>query len=47
MKKMFAAVSVMQLVDRGLVDLEKPVVNDLLSFDMADPRYNKITVTMP
>ena len=44
--KMFAAVAVMQLVDRGLVDLEKPVVNYLPSFKMADPRYDKITVKM-
>jgi CubicO group peptidase (beta-lactamase class C family) len=44
--KMFAAVAVMQLVDRGLVDLEKPLVEYLPSFKMADPRYRKITVRM-
>jgi len=44
--KMFAAVAVMQLVDRGWVDLEKPVVDYLPSFKMADPRYDKITVRM-
>jgi CubicO group peptidase (beta-lactamase class C family) len=44
--KMFAAVAVMQLVDRELVDLEKPLVHYLPSFKMADPRYDKITVKM-
>ena len=44
--KMFAAVAVMQLVDQGLVDLEKPLVQYLPSFKMADARYNKITVKM-
>jgi len=44
--KMFAAVAVMQLVDLGLVDLEKPLVQYLPSFKMADPRYDKITVRM-
>jgi CubicO group peptidase (beta-lactamase class C family) len=44
--KMFAAVAVMQLVDQGLVDLEKPLVQYLPSFKMADPRYDKITVRM-
>jgi CubicO group peptidase (beta-lactamase class C family) len=44
--KMFAAVAVMQLVDRGLVDLEKPLVQYLPSFKMADPRYDKLTVRM-
>jgi CubicO group peptidase (beta-lactamase class C family) len=44
--KMFAAVAVMQLVDRGLVDLDKPVVQYLPSFRMADPRYQRITVKM-
>lgn len=36
--KMFAAVAIMQLVDRGLVDLDKPLVNYLPSFRMVDPR---------
>ena len=44
--KMFAAVAVMQLVDQGLVDLDKPLVQYLPSFKMADPRYDKITVKM-
>lgn len=44
--KMFAAVAVMQLVDQGLVDLEKPLVHYLPSFRMADPRYDQITVRM-
>ena len=44
--KMFAAVAVMQLVDQGLVDLEKPLVQYLPSFKMADARYDKITVKM-
>ncbi len=44
--KMFAAVAVMQLVDQGLVDLDKPLVHYLPSFRMADPRYDRITVKM-
>jgi CubicO group peptidase (beta-lactamase class C family) len=44
--KMFAAVAVMQLVDQGLVDLEKPLIQYLPSFKMADARYDKITVKM-
>jgi CubicO group peptidase (beta-lactamase class C family) len=44
--KMFAAVAVMQLVDQGLVDLNKPLVQYLPSFKMADPRFDKITVKM-
>ncbi len=44
--KMFAAVALMQLVDRGLVDLKKPVTTYLPSFKMADPRYQQITVEM-
>ena len=44
--KMFAAVAVMQLVDLGLVDLDKPLVKYLPSFRMADPRSDKITVRM-
>ncbi|MCX5838436.1 MAG: serine hydrolase [Deltaproteobacteria bacterium] len=44
--KMFAAVAVMQLVDQGLVDLDKPLVQYLPSFKMADPRYDKISVRM-
>jgi CubicO group peptidase (beta-lactamase class C family) len=44
--KMFAAVSVMQLVDRGLVELDRPVIDYLPTFTMADPRYAQITVRM-
>lgn len=44
--KMFAAVAVMQLVDQGLIDLEKPLVQYLPSFRMADARYDQITVKM-
>ncbi len=44
--KMFAAVAVMQLVDKGLVDLDRPLVQYLPAFRMADPRYTGITVRM-
>ncbi|MBN2437171.1 MAG: beta-lactamase family protein [Deltaproteobacteria bacterium] len=44
--KMFAAVAVMQLVDRGLVNLEDPLVKHLPTFRMADARYDGITVRM-
>jgi CubicO group peptidase (beta-lactamase class C family) len=44
--KMFAAVAVMQLVERGLVDLDAPLVRYVPSFRMADPRFAEITVRM-
>ena len=44
--KMFAAASVMQLVERGLVELDAPLVHYVPSFRMADPRYTNITVRM-
>jgi CubicO group peptidase (beta-lactamase class C family) len=44
--KMFAAVAVMQLAERGLVELEAPLVRYLPGFRMEDPRYDRITVRM-
>ncbi|MEW6548779.1 MAG: serine hydrolase domain-containing protein [Spirochaetota bacterium] len=44
--KMFAAVSAMILVDRGLVDLDAPLSRYIKDFAMADPRYKEITVRM-
>ncbi len=44
--KMFAATAVMQLVDRGLVDLDAPLVRYVPSFRMLDPGYRGITVRM-
>ena len=44
--KMFAAAAVMQLVERGLVELDAPMVRYVPSFRMADPRYTNITVRM-
>lgn len=44
--KMFATTAVMQLVDAGLVELDKPVVQYLPSFTMASPQYRQITVRM-
>ena len=44
--KIFTTVAVMQLAERGELDLDKPVVQYLPSFKMADPRYKDITVRM-
>ena len=44
--KMFAAIAVMQLVDRGVVDLDTPLVTYLPAFRMAAPGYENITVRM-
>ena len=44
--KMFAAIAVMKLVDRGVVDLDTPLVTYLPAFRMASPGYENITVRM-
>jgi len=44
--KMFAAASIMLLVDEGKVALDNPVTNYLPEFTMADERYQDITVRM-
>lgn len=44
--KMFATVAVMQLVEQGKVSLDKPVINYIPEFSMADSRYKDITVRM-
>lgn len=44
--KMFVTASVMKLVDEGKVELDKPVVDYIPEFSMADERYKKITVRM-
>ena len=44
--KMFAAIAVMKLVDRGVVDLDTPLVTYLPAFRMADAGYENITVRM-
>ncbi|MCR5249480.1 MAG: beta-lactamase family protein [Lachnospiraceae bacterium] len=44
--KVYATAAVMQLVDRGLVDLDVPVTEYIPDFKMADPRYKDITVRM-
>src|SRR5437667_3971501 len=44
--KMFAAIAVMQLVDRGVVDLDTPLVTYLPAFRMAAAGYENITVRM-
>ena len=44
--KIFTAVAVMQLVEAGRVELDKPVTAYLPAFKMADPRYKDITVRM-
>lgn len=42
--KPFVATSIMQLVERGKVDLDAPVVRYLPYFKLHDPRYASITV---
>ncbi len=44
--KIFTTVAVMQLVDAGLVQLDKPVTTYIPEFTMADERYKNITVRM-
>lgn len=44
--KMLAAISVMILSDRGLVELDAPLLRYLPSFKMASPEYAQITVRM-
>ena len=44
--KMFTTAAIMQLVDQGKVDLDKPVVDYMRDFRMDDPAYREITVRM-
>lgn len=44
--KMFTTAAVMYLVDKGLVDLDKPVSEYIPQFTMKDERYKQITVRM-
>jgi CubicO group peptidase (beta-lactamase class C family) len=44
--KVYVTTAVMQLADKGLVDIEAPITEYIPNFMMADPRYTKITVRM-
>lgn len=44
--KMFATIAVMKLVDRGLVNLDTPLITYLPTFRMAAAGYENITVRM-
>ncbi|NCE65383.1 class A beta-lactamase-related serine hydrolase [Pseudoflavonifractor sp. 524-17] len=44
--KIYTTAAVMQLVEQGKVDLDRPVTAYLPDFTMADPRYQNITVRM-
>lgn len=44
--KVYTTAAVMLLVDRGLIELDKPVTAYIPDFFMADPRYRDITVRM-
>ena len=44
--KMFAAIAVMKLVDRGVVDLDTPLVTYLPDFRMASAGFEDVTVRM-
>ena len=44
--KMLAAIAVMKLVDRGVVDLDAPIVKYLPAFRMASAGYENVTVRM-
>jgi len=44
--KVFAAMAVMKLVEKGLLDLDSPIVKYLPDFTMQSPEYTRITVRM-
>ncbi len=44
--KVYVTAAVMQLVDRGLVELDEPITTYIPDFTMADARYQDITVRM-
>lgn len=44
--KVYVTAAVMQLVDKGLVELDEPVTTYIPDFTMADERYKDITVRM-
>ena len=44
--KVFSAIATLILVDRGLVDLDAPLVHYVPEFRMADGRYTEITIRM-
>ena len=44
--KMFAAIAVMKLVEKGSIELDKPLTTYLKEFSMVSPEYRNITVRM-
>lgn len=44
--KVYVTAAVMQLADKGLVDIDAPLTTYIPEFRMADPRYTGITVRM-
>ena len=44
--KVYVTAAVMQLADKGLVDIDAPLTTYIPEFRMADPRYAQITVRM-
>src|SRR5262249_27730295 len=44
--KLFATLAVMRLVERGVVDLDRPLVEYVPDFRMASPEYRQIAVRM-
>jgi len=44
--KMFAAIAVMKLVDRGVIDIDTPLVKYLPSFRMSSAEYKNVTIRM-
>lgn len=44
--KVFTSAAIMQLVEKGKVDLDEPITTYLSEFHMADERYKNITVRM-
>jgi CubicO group peptidase (beta-lactamase class C family) len=44
MSKAFTAVAVMQLVERGLLDIYRPYIEYIPYFELQDPRYPRITI---
>lgn len=44
--KMFATIAVMKLVEKGSIELDKPLITYLKEFSMVSPEYRNITVRM-
>lgn len=46
LSKLYVSAAVMMLVDKGLIDIDKPLINYISEFNMLDERYKEITPRM-